>query len=50
MFFNVLVNMFVFVVGGYVISKYWFKVSIQSTILFVVYDDFGSTCKILPLF
>jgi hypothetical protein len=49
-FFIIFVNMFVFAIGGYIISKYWFKVSIQSTLLFVMYDDFGAMGKILQLF
>ncbi len=43
-FFIVLANMLMLTIGGYVISKYWLKVSIQSTICLVTYDDFGSTC------
>jgi len=36
-----------FTVGAFVIYKYTFQVCIQSIILFVMSDDYGSTCKTL---
>ncbi len=45
--FIVLAGMAVLAVGGYVIYKYRLRVCIQSALLFVVYDDCGSICKIL---
>lgn len=45
--FIVLAGMAVLAVGGYVIYKYRLRVCIQSALLFVVYDDSGSICKIL---
>lgn len=45
--FIVLAGMAVLAVGGYVIYKYRLRVCIQSVLLFVVYNDSGSICKIL---
>jgi hypothetical protein len=45
--FIVLAGMAVLAVGGYVIYKYRLRVCIQSALLFVVYDDSCSICKIL---
>lgn len=45
MFFISFVDVVVFIVNGFVIYKYPFQICIQSTLLFVMFDDPGSTCK-----
>lgn len=45
--FIVLAGMAVLAVGGYIIYKYRLRVCILSALLFVVYDDSGSICKVL---